>query len=165
MRLATILRRDERGVAATEMALALPVLVTMIYGIFQVGLLYQANAGMQHALGEGARLATLCVPTSVVVAGSTRTVCLAPSDSTIKNRMTSKLFGRGDGAFTVNDPVPGTGFRDLSVRYTKRMNFIFFPGPTITLNRSKRAYVADTTKPTCASGYVNGADGICIPAP
>ena len=66
MRLATILRRDERGVAATEMALALPVLITMIYGIFQVGLLYQANAGMQHALGEGARLATLCVPTTVV---------------------------------------------------------------------------------------------------
>ena len=55
MRLATILQRDERGAAAIEMALALPVLVTMIYGIFQVGLLYQANAGMQHALGEGAR--------------------------------------------------------------------------------------------------------------
>ena len=56
-------------------------------------------------------------------------------------------FGKGDGAFTVNDPVPGTGFRDLSVRYQKRMNFIFFPGPTITLNRAKRAYVVDMTPP------------------
>jgi hypothetical protein len=139
----------------------------MIYGIFQVGLLYQANAGMQHALGEGARMATLCVPTSVVVASSsgtsTKTVCMAPPDTAIKNRMTAKLFGEGDGAFTVNDPVPGTGFRDLSVRYSKRMNFIFFPGPTITLNRSKRAYVADTTVPTCATGFKNGADGICVP--
>ena len=164
MRLANILRRDERGVAATEMALALPVLVTMIYGIFQVGLLYQANAGMQHALGEGARMATLCVPTSVIVGSSTQTICKPPADTAIKTRMSSKLFGKGDGAFTVNDPVPGTGFRDLSVRYSKKMNFIFFPGPTITLNRAKRAYVTDTTPPTCGSGFTNGADGICVPS-
>jgi Flp pilus assembly protein TadG len=45
------LNKSEDGAAAVEMALALPVLVSMIYGIFQVGLLYQANAGMQHALG------------------------------------------------------------------------------------------------------------------
>ncbi len=32
----------------------MPILVLFIYGIFQVGLLFQANAGMQHALGEGA---------------------------------------------------------------------------------------------------------------
>lgn len=145
MTLATILRRDERGVAATEMALALPVLITMIYGIFQVGLLYQANAGMQHALGEGARFATICVPTSAVVSGKTTTVCKAPTDAAIKSRMSSKLFGKGDGAFTVNNPVAATGYRDLSVSYTKKMNFIFFPGPTITLNRSKRAYIVDTT--------------------
>ncbi len=146
MRLASILQRDERGVAATEMALALPVLITMIYGIFQVGLLYQANAGMQHALGEGARLATLCVPTSVVNnSGSTTTVCKAPTDDAIRNRMTAKLFGKGDGAFTVANPVAATGYRDLSVSYTKKMNFIFFPGPTITLNRSKRAYIVDAT--------------------
>jgi Flp pilus assembly protein TadG len=125
--------RDQRGAAAVEMALALPVLVSMIYGIFQVGLLYQANAGMQHALGEGARYATICVPT-----GST---CNPPSDAQIKARMTSKLFGKGDGLFTVQDPVVGTGYRDLRVTYVKQMNFAFFPGPTITLNREKRAYV------------------------
>jgi Flp pilus assembly protein TadG len=128
-----ILKRNEEGAAAIEMAIALPVLVAMIYGLFQVGLLYQANAGMQHALGEGARYATLCI-----TSGST---CAAPTDAQIKTRITSKLFGRGDGTFTVNDPVPGTGYRDLSVRYSKKMNFIFINGPTITLNRSKRAYV------------------------
>ena len=149
------LNKSEDGAAAVEMALALPVLVSMIYGIFQVGLLYQANAGMQHALGEGARYATLCIKVG--------NECTVPADTAIKARMTSKLFGKGDGAFTVSDPVPGTGFRDLSVRYSKRMNFIFFPGPTITLNRSKRAYVADTTVPTCATGFKNGADGICVP--
>jgi Flp pilus assembly protein TadG len=133
MTMVRILKRNEDGAAAIEMAIALPVLVAMIYGLFQVGLLYQANAGMQHALGEGARYATLCI-----TSGST---CTAPTDTQIKTRISSKLFGRGDGTFTVNDPVPGTGYRDLSVRYSKKMNFLFFNGPTITLNRSKRAYV------------------------
>ena len=125
------LKSDVRGAAAIEMALALPVLVSMIYGLFQVGLLYQANAGMQHALGEGARLATLY---------ERYTSNNVPSDSAIKGRMTAKLFGKGDGAFTVADPVTGAGYKDLSISYTKKMNFIFFNGPTITLTRSKRAY-------------------------
>lgn len=132
MKTVTLLKRNERGAAAVEMALALPVLITMIYGIFQVGLLYQANAGMQHALGEGARYATLCIQS-----GGT---CVPPSDTLIKSRISSKLYGKSDGTFTVNNPTVGTGYRDLSVSYTRSMNFIFFRGPTITLNRSKRAY-------------------------
>ena len=36
-----------------------PMLLLFVYGIFQFGVILQANAGMQHALGEGARLATL----------------------------------------------------------------------------------------------------------
>jgi Flp pilus assembly protein TadG len=133
MKMLRVLKRNEEGAAAIEMAIALPVLVAMIYGLFQVGLLYQANAGMQHALGEGARYATLCI-----TSGSN---CTAPTNDEIKARITSKLFGKGDGNFTVNDPVTGTGYRDLSVRYSKKMNFLFINGPTITLNRSKRAYV------------------------
>ena len=125
------LKRDDRGAAAIEMALALPILVSMIYGLFQVGLLYQANAGMQHALGEGARLATLY---------ERYTSNNVPTDAAIKSRMTTKLFGKGDGAFTVADPVTGTGYKDLSITYTKKMNFIFFNGPTVTLTRTKRAY-------------------------
>ena len=62
MKLLRFLRRDERGVAVIEIAIVLPVLILFIYGIFQIGILYQANAGMQHALGEGARYATLCRP-------------------------------------------------------------------------------------------------------
>ena len=126
-----ILKHNQSGAAAIEMALALPVLVSMIYGLFQVGLLYQANAGMQHALGEGARLATLY---------ERYTSNNQPTNATIKANMQAKLFGKGDGNFTVADPVNGTGYKDLSISYTKRMNFIFISGPTITLTRSKRAY-------------------------
>ena len=141
---------NERGAAAVEMALALPVLVSMIYGIFQVGLLYQANAGMQHALGEGARYATLCIPS-----GSS---CTTPTNDEIKTRMTSKLFGKGDGAFTVQEPTPGAGFRELRITYVKKMNFLFINGPTITLNRDKRAYVADTSLPACTQAQIDAGE-------
>lgn len=128
------LLRDERGAEAVEFALAVPVLITMIWGIFQVGMLYEANAGMQHALGEGARFATLCT-------NMTPTGCTAPSNASIKAAMTSKLFGQGKGQFTVKDPVSGTGFKTLTVTYTTPMDFLFFPGPTVTISRSKKAYV------------------------
>ena len=124
--------RDDRGAAVIEMAIALPVLVLFLWGIFQLGVAFQASAGMQHALGEGARLATLCIPSG--------TTCNSPSDTQIKFRMATKAFGKGDGNYTVADPVSGTGYKDLSITYSKKMNFIFFNGPTVTLTRTKRAY-------------------------
>ena len=130
-----LIGENERGAAAVEMALALPVLVSIIYGIFQVGLLYQANAGMQHALGEGARLATICIPSG--------NNCNPPSDTAIKNRITAKLFGKSDGTFTVSNPVVGAGYRDLSVSYTRSMNFIF-SGSVVSdpYRRLRSAFVA-----------------------
>ncbi|HEU4704418.1 MAG TPA: TadE/TadG family type IV pilus assembly protein [Sphingomicrobium sp.] len=121
------LRRNERGAAAIEFAIAVPILVLFIYGIFRLGLLFQANAGMQHALGEGARYATI-YPT--------------PSNSQIQTRMNSKLFGSGYGAFTVAAPVDGTGFKTLTVTYTTPMDFLLVPGPTVTITRTKKVYIA-----------------------
>lgn len=126
------LRNDEQGAAAIEMAFSLPILILFIYGIFQVGIVMAADAGMQHALGEGARLATI-YPT--------------PSDDTIKNKIKAKIFGVYIGTFsdpTVTDPGTSacTKCRDLAVKYTVTPNFLFFTGPAITLNRSKRVYLS-----------------------
>jgi Flp pilus assembly protein TadG len=135
-----ILRRDEQGAAAVEFAIAVPVLVTMLYGIFQVGLLFQANAGMQHALGEGARYATLCLsPTSA-------SGCTVPTDANIKAKINAKLFGKSDGTFTVSDPVTtSNSYKTLTVTYSRAMNFLFFQGPTVTLTRSKTVYIVQNT--------------------
>lgn len=127
MTLAKLIRRDERGAAAIEFAIAVPVLVSLIWGIFQIGLLMEANAGMQHALGEGARYATL-YPT--------------PTDSQIQSRIEDRLFGTQNGTLTVDQPVAGVGYKDLRVTYSMPMNFLFMEGPTVTLNRTKRVYVA-----------------------
>ena len=133
------LRRDQRGAAAIEFAIALPVMVVMIYGIFQVGLIYQANAGMQHALGEGARYGTLCIPTP--------TGCNIHTDAEVVTVMSNKVFGMNVGSFstpTVTTPATTscTHCKDLTVSYTVTPNFLFFNGPPVTLTRTKRVYQA-----------------------
>lgn len=122
-----IVTRDNSGAAAIEFALAVPVLIMFIWGIFQIGLLFWASAGMQHALGEGARLATL-YPT--------------PTNTQIQTKITSEVFGTQNGTFTASPPVNGTGFKTLSVTYTAPTHFLFMTGPTVTLTRSKKVYVA-----------------------
>jgi len=131
MMLLQLLRRCQRGAAAIEFAIAVPILIVFIYGIFQVGLLYEANAGMQHALGEGARQASLY---------DSSTTDHVPTDTSIKAKMNAKLFGTNDGTFTVSDPVNGTGYKTLTISYTRQMNFLFMPGPNVTLTRSKKVY-------------------------
>ncbi|HYC65278.1 MAG TPA: TadE/TadG family type IV pilus assembly protein [Reyranellaceae bacterium] len=133
------LRRDERGAAAIEMAIAVPVLTLFLWGIFQIGIAFQANAGMQHALGEGARLATLCInPTPA-------NGCDAPTNDQISTRISQKVFGTHVGSFStpsVTDGPTGTNYKDLSVTFTMPMDFLFFQGPSINLTRTKRVYVA-----------------------
>ena len=131
MSLLQLLRRCQRGAAAIEFAIAVPVLIVCIYGIFQVGLLYEANAGMQHALGEGARQASLY---------DASTTSHVPTDDVIKAKMNAKLFGRNDGTFTVSDPVTGIGYKTLTISYTRQMSFLLLPGPNVTVTRSKKVY-------------------------
>lgn len=126
---------NENGAAVVELALSLPVLVTLIYGIFEFSQLYWANSGMQHALGEGARYATLCIPDTNASTG-----CDNPSDTNIVAVENAKLFGPAGGSFNVQTPTTSTGYKTLTITYTRTMNFLFFTGPTITLTRSKQVY-------------------------
>ena len=121
------LLRDEHGGAVVEMAFAVPILVLFLWGIFQVGIAFQASAGMQHALGEGARYATLYPK---------------PSNTEITAKINSKVFGTGIGTFTPAEIVDGTGYKDLSVTFTMTPNFLFFNGPAISLTRDKRVYTS-----------------------
>ena len=123
------LRRSEEGASATEFALAAPVLVTMLWGIFQFGVVFGSDAGMQHALGEGARYATIWP---------------SPTDAQIKQRMTDKLFKVGYGTFTISEPdrVSASGTVKLKITYTMTPNLLFITLPQVTLTREKTAYLA-----------------------
>ncbi|HEY5458955.1 MAG TPA: TadE/TadG family type IV pilus assembly protein [Sphingomicrobium sp.] len=132
MRLLRTLRRDERGAAVIETAFALPALIIMVWAVVQLGLVFRAMSGIQHALGEGARLATLYPQ---------------PSDDAIHDKIEDVVYGIGPGTFTIEEPVPGTengsAYLDLEVSYTQETDMLFLPGPTITVSRSKRVWVAE----------------------
>jgi hypothetical protein len=125
-KLLSILRND-RGAAAIEMAFAVPVLALFLYGIFEIGVIFQANAGMQHALGEGARYATIYP---------------APTNAQIKQRIDDKVFGVGIGDFEAEDVVNGANYKDLSVTFSMPTFFLFFHGPDVNITRTKRVYIA-----------------------
>jgi Flp pilus assembly protein TadG len=137
------LRAEDGGAATIEMAFALPILVVMIWIFAQLAQVYRASAGIQMALGEGARYATLCLaPTS--------SGCTIPSATQISNRINAEVYGIGPGHFTVGTPVlttdatNGGKYYDLKVTYTQSTSLLLVPGPDISIVRSKRVWVATT---------------------
>ena len=125
------LSRDTRGAAVIEMAFALPALIVMIWMIIQLGLVFRAMSGIQHALGEGARFATIYPQ---------------PTTAQVQTKITNAVYGIGPGTFAIPTPVSGTSsgstYLDLRVTYTQPTDLLLLPGPTITVVRSKRVWVA-----------------------
>ena len=149
MQLRRRLSSDERGVAVIEIAFGLPILVVMIWMIFQLGEVYRASAGIQQALGEGARYATLCVD-------PTATGCNIPSPSDISDKINASVYGIGPGDFNVatpsctEDATNGGAYYDLGVTYTQQTSLLLVPGPNISITRGKRVWVATSKCPVVA---------------
>ena len=117
------LLRNDRGAAMIEFAISIPIMTLFMWGIFQ------AQAGMQHALGEAARYATI-FPT--------------PTDTEIQNKITSAKFGLANGTWstpTITDDAT-LHTKLITVSYSQPTNFIFFAGPTITFTKSKLVYLS-----------------------
>jgi Flp pilus assembly protein TadG len=132
MRILKTLRRDQNGAAVIEMAFALPVIIVMMWMVVQLGLVFRAMSGIQHGLGEGARAATLFPK---------------PSDTVIHDKIADAVYGIGPGNFVIATPVGGTAdganYLDLKVTYTQSTDLLLFPGPDISVSRSKRVWIAD----------------------
>lgn len=123
--------RDRRGAAVIEMAFALPVLILLMWMIVQLGLVFRAMSGIQHGLGEGSRMATIFPK---------------KTDDEIKDRISAAVYGIGPGSFTIAQPqtgnADGANYLDLRVTYTQATDMLLFPGPTISVSRSKRVWTA-----------------------
>lgn len=135
------LARDESGAAMVQAALALPPFLMMIWGITQFGLAVHANNGIQNALGEGARYATLCVSPTVT------TGCRRPSNDQIIAKINSSRFASSYGTYgtptvTASPSSATIKYLDLKVTYSAPTNLIFVNGPVINFVRTKRVYVA-----------------------
>jgi hypothetical protein len=132
------LLRSDSGATVIETAFALPALVVLLWTVLQGGLVFRAMSGIQHALGEGARAATIWpAPDPDVTADL----------EAIKGKMQAAVYGIGPGDFTIVNPIPGTadgsGYLDLEVTYTQKTNLLIVPGPTIEVSRSKRVWLAE----------------------
>ena len=125
------IRRNQKGAAVIEMAFALPALIVLMWMIVQLGLVFRAMSGIQHGLGEGSRMATLFPK---------------PTNTAVQTKITDAVYGIGPGSFTITPPVAGTldnaNFLDLKVTYTQQTDMLLFPGPTISVSRSKRVWTA-----------------------
>lgn len=70
-------RRDDRGAAAVEFAIVLPLLVVLVFGIIDFGRLFYAQITVTQAAREGSRLAALNLP-NVVSRTTTAATGLSP---------------------------------------------------------------------------------------
>ena len=85
---------DESGAAAVEMAIVLPVLILLVFGIIQWSIYFNRLQGLQAAAREGARVAALPQSTQsdvkakitdaldgVLPSGSTPTITVSPASA------------------------------------------------------------------------------------
>ena len=122
------LSKDMSGSASIEFAVAVPVLISLIWGIFQISLVFQAGAGVQNALGQAARYATI-FPT--------------PTDTQIQALIASSKFGTANGTWsTPTITTDAAGYKVITVSYSQPTDFLFFAGPTVTLTKTKRVYLS-----------------------
>ncbi|WP_260484396.1 TadE/TadG family type IV pilus assembly protein [Sphingomicrobium flavum] len=122
--------KNEDGAAVVEFALALPILISFIFGIFQLALVFWANAGAQHAMGEAARYATL-YPT--------------PTAEQVEDFVASSTFGTHNGTMQTPTVTQNAtdGYFDIEIVYTQPTDFIFFEGPVVDIEKAKRVYYSN----------------------
>lgn len=128
------LRKDRRGVGAIEFALVLPLLILMIVGIAQMGILYFSHAGLRNLVAEGARFASIAP---------------RPTDAAIKARINRGGFGLIPdqlGQPTITYGITnGANYADIQVNYTVRLNFIFWQPDPFPIQESRRVFIYPAT--------------------
>lgn len=72
-------RRRERGAAAVEMALVLPILISLVFGIIDFSRIFNAEIQLSQAAREGARLAAIGAPTYTSTQAVDRALQAAPN--------------------------------------------------------------------------------------
>jgi Flp pilus assembly protein TadG len=145
---------DRRGISAVEFALLAPVLFAFIIGLSQIGVLFNAQAGLRHAVQEGARYATLYVPNNT----GTRQ---RPTDQQIIDKISASKYGLVSANITGPTITTGTttvttaavaatntsagtyttAYLDITMSYAVPLDFVFYHPAAITLTETRRVYV------------------------
>ncbi|TPG13189.1 TadE family protein [Sphingomonas oligophenolica] len=116
------------GSSAVEFAVAAPVILLMLFGILQLGVLFEARTGLKFAIDESARYAMIYP---------------RPDDASIIKRFQDKQFGLVPSSLSTSI-AHGTNadgdYADISAKYIVDVNFIFFRAPALHLAETRRAF-------------------------
>lgn len=118
--------KDEKGASAVEFAIILPVLIFILFGIFEFGRAYLDYLSITHAAREGARLAAVGKYNEAEV--RQRAYPVSPSSVSI-------TYLSSDGAPRHGDPV------EVSVTYDRPLNIPFIAKRTVNLTSKARMRV------------------------
>jgi len=125
--------RDDKGAAAVEFALVLPILVLLLFGMIEFGVVYDAQLQVTHAAREGARRAAVGGNMAAVQAvvdaqttglGSSKALLVAPTvvppappiqDATLGDHYVVTV------QYVYKLDIPLWGERDLLLKSTAQM--------------------------------------------
>lgn len=122
--------RDNSASTTVDFAFALPVLLTIMLGTFQLGQYLHASGAMRHALGEGIRYAK---------------VHTSADSSTIKSEVLSEMAVLDPknvvGFSFVRGTTNGVDYATIAIRYKLEAMMPLVPVPDITITETKVAYL------------------------
>lgn len=115
------IKNIQRGAAAVEMALIMPILVMLLFGIFQFGIAFNNWIALTHAAREGARLASVGDYTEEAVIASApsvsiESVILDGEGGDIGDPVTVTVRGS-----VLNIEIPFVGSWDIQLNSTATM--------------------------------------------
>jgi Flp pilus assembly protein TadG len=127
------LHRDQRGGAIIEFAFALPILIALLIGILQSGLMLYAKSGMRHGIGEGVRHAKVHrIADSAAVLAKVRSAAFGVEASGIQ----SLTFQRSTNA-------NGEDIATIAMTYQPNSFIPFVSRLPITLSESRTVYLPE----------------------
>jgi Flp pilus assembly protein TadG len=123
--------RDNAGVAAIEFAIAAPVMLLLILGIWNAGVMLFAQNGIRNAVESGARHATIFP---------------RPAQAEILERVNAGYYGPSQGM--IDGPSLVYGVQNnapivtITMSYTHETALPFLDLPPVTLRHERTAYLA-----------------------
>lgn len=128
------LKKDERGVAAVETAFTFPLMLLLLFGIFEIGRLVYTQAALNFAAEEATRFA-------VVREG---TVTTAEVEAYASSRLLAMVDSTA-AVFTASapvDPVTNTSIFTVQVDYPYSFMVPMISNNSITLTASSTGFLA-----------------------
>lgn len=122
------LMADRGGAAALEFAIVAPVFFALLFGIVQLGILFQAQSGLRNSVEDAARFATTWPK---------------PTTSAIQMRITNNGFGLNPANIGTPSIVFSTGaspnYVTISMTYNISVNYVLGT-QNLTLSESRKAF-------------------------